>query len=340
MSPGDEAGIGKELAITGTDMEFFVKAIFPGEESDIVVNAIDFTKRSTGYLNVKVPKEIVEGLARIRLVDVSGKEALLPEILLKAQAEGEWVLTETAVWTGSHDLEGWGNNFMIKASWFEDIELEVGQTIKLYFTQYNDWNQFNFNTGEWGALNIPEVGGSNLTSDFLGGTDVTEFEFELTSDLLPWFVNGDSWGTGNAVIINGEGFIFTKVSIIRGVFVEGGGEDTQVTLWEGTTPTVDWSASATIYLESEMLDELVAGKTIGFNFNNLGSAQVRIMGTWWTELPSCQADYNSEWGVIDFADDVTSYEFVLTQADIDILVEQGGFVFGGGNMQITKIYVY
>ena len=65
MMPNDEAGIGRELNITGVDMEFYVKAIFPGKDGDIVVNAVDFSRKSTPFIYLNVPDGIASGPGQI-----------------------------------------------------------------------------------------------------------------------------------------------------------------------------------------------------------------------------------------------------------------------------------
>ena len=80
--PGDEAAEGREIVISGTDMEFYDKMIFPGKKGDIVINAVHFERKSALLIRVKVPEGIVDGPARIRIVSISGKEDLLPEIYL------------------------------------------------------------------------------------------------------------------------------------------------------------------------------------------------------------------------------------------------------------------
>jgi hypothetical protein len=105
LSPSDKAAISEELTITGTDMEFFEKAIFPGEEDDMTVTAIDFVRKSTSLLKLKVPAGIKGGMAHIRLVTCGGKDVLLPELELiaavlgeKGPFEGEWVWASTPAW--------------------------------------------------------------------------------------------------------------------------------------------------------------------------------------------------------------------------------------------------
>jgi hypothetical protein len=105
LSPSDKAAIGEELTITGTDMEFFEKAIFPGEDGNITVTAIDFSRKSTSLLKLKVPAGIKDGMAQIRLLTCAAKETLLPELELiavvpgeKGPFEGEWIWASAPAW--------------------------------------------------------------------------------------------------------------------------------------------------------------------------------------------------------------------------------------------------
>ena len=117
MVPNDEAGIGREIIISGTDMEFYDRIIFPGKDEDIVVKAIDFERRSSIVIRVKVPAGIADGPARIRIVSFSGKEDLLPEIYLIGKTDvyipPEYLLlcgTEGKSWTWDDTLDKvWGN---------------------------------------------------------------------------------------------------------------------------------------------------------------------------------------------------------------------------------------
>ncbi|NDV82553.1 IPT/TIG domain-containing protein [Bacteroides sp. 51] len=212
ISPSDTIRTGSEFIIIGTDMEFFHRAIFPGTESnDVVVEAIDFERKSTGSLRIKVPIGAKEGSARIRLITISGVEVVLPEVEIAAPAGGSDGPVEIVVWEGEHTIDWGGNAFHLKAEWFEDAA--VGQKVRLYFQQLNAWNQFLFNNGSWEKVNMPELGGGDaVTTDNLGGVDVTEFEFTITEELLdPWFLTD----TDDALIFNGDGFVFNKVVHIK-----------------------------------------------------------------------------------------------------------------------------
>lgn len=283
MNPSDKANVNDELTITGTDMEFFSKAYFPGEDGeDVVVNAIDFNRKSTSQLRLSVPRGIAEGMAAIRLETCDGKQYTLPEIELSATVPGHWETQEVVVWEGEFDLGKWDNNWSIKAAWFAGVE--VGTEITLHFEVYNDWAQFKTNTGEWTELIIPEWGSQTVTTgDLLA--DATSLSFVLTEELMnPWFTTGDSWGNGDAIIINGESVKFTKITYTKEVFIEGdaGGPVTLVG-WEGKQQ-ISWGDDAgKIPVPYEIFVDLPVGATLTFEYDQIdgvwGNMQIND-GTW------------------------------------------------------------
>ncbi|MDR1556416.1 MAG: hypothetical protein LBS88_05205 [Tannerellaceae bacterium] len=352
LSPGDEAKVGNELIVTGTDMEFFTQAVFPGTDGEVVVNAIDFERISTSLLRIKVPRGIAEGRANIRLLTVADKEYLLPEINLIPQSEGEWVTVETTVWEGEHDLSGWGNNFNIKAAWFEG--LEVGQTVKFYFTQYGGNPQFKFNTGEWGAFAIPEApeldgGASIVKRDFLGGMDVTEFSFAVTEDIYePWFTTGDGWGNGDAVILNGEGFVFTKIVILKEEFIEGGGAAPEILAWEGEEDLSGWGNNFSV--KAAWFEGIKAGNIVTLYFTQYGgSSQFKFNSGEWGAFAVPEApelDGGSSMVKRDFLGgiEVDKFSFTVTEELYEPWFTTGdgwgngdAFIINGEGFVFTKI---
>jgi hypothetical protein len=229
MSPSEKVGTGDELIVVGADMEFFEKVIFPGENGDIVMNAIDFERKSTSLLRVIVPKGLREGLGRIKLITAAGKELLLPEVELIAGPSGEWKWVEFAAWEGEFDLNGWGNNFNISAEWFKGLGPKgegpaIGDVVKFYFNiySYNEWPQFKFNYGDWSSIFIEDaLDGGNIVSknNALTTSSTTEYQLPpLTEDgLLPWFTGIKG---SNALVINGEKIIFTKLALFKELWVE------------------------------------------------------------------------------------------------------------------------
>ena len=285
MNPTDKANVGDEITITGTDMEFFTKAYFPGEEGEeVVVNAIDFNRKSTSQLRLSVPRGIVEGMAAIRLETCDGKQYTLPEIELSATIPGYWETQEIILWEGEEDLGTWSNNWSVKAAWFAGVE--VGTEITFHFEVYNEWAQFKTNTGEWGAITIPEWGNQTVTTgDLLAGA--TSLSFVLTEDLMnPWFTTGDSWGNGDAIIINGEGVKFTKISYTKEVFIEGeGGGPVTETVWEGDKE-ITWGDDGKVILPYEFFENAEVGSTLTLYYDQIADtwAQAQFNYANWTSF--------------------------------------------------------
>lgn len=189
LAPNEKAGVGDELTITGTDMEFFEKAIFPGDEEVITVNAIDFSRKSTSLLKLRVPAGIVSGVAQIQLVTCANEVVLLPEIELVAAAvgepgpfEGTWVWASEPAW----GLAGYLND---KApSWWI---VPVGPELDQY--------------GQAPGEGMPDASmvfsGTNMTKKRSDGTEVTgTYTVDMTKTKTG--DNGDLWAIGQLVTVD------------------------------------------------------------------------------------------------------------------------------------------
>lgn len=352
MNPSDKANVNDELTITGTDMEFFSKAYFPGEDgNDVVVNAIDFNRKSTSQLRLSVPRGIAEGLAAIRLETCDGKQYTLPEIELSATVPGYWETQEIVLWEGEEDLGTWSNNWSVKAAWFAGVE--VGTEITFHFEVYNDWAQFKTNTGEWGPITIPEWGNQTVTTgDLLA--DATSLSFVLTEELMnPWFTTGDSWGNGDAIIINGEGVKFTKISYTKEVFIEGdAGGPTTLVGWEGKQE-VSWSDDAgKIPVPYEIFENVPVGAVLNIEYDQIDQTWgcLQLNDASWTQLPFAELGGQGQLTPTD----LYGWEFssrstplVLTKEILDQIHAKRGEVFGvdagmviqGASVVLTKVSV-
>ncbi|GEM_PF-4556682 len=185
LFPGDKARIGTELTMTGTDMEFFEKAIFPGEEGDITVDAIDFVRKSTSLLKIKVPTGIQEGPAQIRLVTCAGSEVLLPEIKLTDSEGGQDGLFE-GVWVWSSPAWGSGGYLTNKGpAWWSTSTGE----------ELDEWGQV---PGEGLAGASMVFSGSSMTKRLGDGTEFTgEYSVDMTKTKKD--ADGEIWAIGQLV---------------------------------------------------------------------------------------------------------------------------------------------
>jgi len=338
MTPNETVGSKEELLIVGTDMEFFEKAIFPGKDEDVVINAIDFLRKSTSLLRIKVPMGIKEGLGRIKLVTVGGQELLLPELNLKPGATGEWQLKEITIWEGSWAVD-WGKEFLIETAWFTAHDIKEDDTVTFYFTSQPGWPMIKFYNDGWN--NDFKIEGFDDNGQTASPNQFTENNTRL---VIPMTKNNLYWFTvPKNMNATGTGLTITKITMTTLVWVEygDGPVEKKDILWEGSLGPVDWNGTAKIALDADALAKLVAGKTLGIDFAcNPGTYnQIRVMGSNWTELPSNIADYNSQWNVVDLPTDATNYELKLTQADIDIIVNEKGILCGGNGLTLKSLYV-
>lgn len=197
LSPGDRAGIGAELTITGTDMEFFEEAIFPSTEGDITVAAIDFIRKSTSLLKLRVPVDIRSGRAQIRLVTCAGSEVWLPELHFvldeKGPFEGEWVWASPA----------WGNGGYL-------VDRMPGWWSTSAGASLDEWAP-----GEGLAESSMVFSGASLIKKLSDGTEVEgEYAVDLTKTKKD--AEGNDWSVGQLVT--------RDINVLCGVWPKAGEE--------------------------------------------------------------------------------------------------------------------
>ncbi|MCC8188363.1 MAG: DUF5121 domain-containing protein [Bacteroides sp.] len=197
LSPGDKVGIGAELTITGTDMEFFEEAIFPGTEGDIRVAAIDFIRKSTSLLKLRVPAAIRSGRAQIRLVTCAGNEVWLPELHFvldeKGPFEGEWIWASSAWGNGAYLVDripGWWST-------------SAGESL-------DEWAP-----GEGVAEASMVFSGPTLIKKLSDGTEV-EGEYAVDLTKIKKDPDGNDWAIGQLVT--------RDVNVLCGVWPKAGEE--------------------------------------------------------------------------------------------------------------------
>lgn len=220
LSPSDKITAGNELQIVGNDMEFFTRAIFSGKDGNVVINAIDFSRKSTSQVRIVVPDKMKEGTYSIYLETAGDLQVKTPDIFVIGKPLGEWIMKEETVWSGENFIQ-WGNGLNLKVVWFTGIQ--NGDVLNFYFHKVDTGDHmFKFNTGEWSSLSIPELAnGDGQVVDLAIKGDITKFSFMMYETLLnPWFTKGDSWGNGDAMVINGTGICFDKVTWSHKVWVD------------------------------------------------------------------------------------------------------------------------
>jgi hypothetical protein len=230
MNPSGTVGANDELLITGTDLEFIKQIIFPGENEGevVVVNAIDFLRVSTGFLRLKVPNGILNGIGQIKMVTAGGKEILLPEVELKSAPSGEWRWTEFTIWEGAVAVD-WGKEFLIQTSWFVDQGIARDDTVKFYLKPdgtpmikfYNDgWkNDLDLYADKNGTMvHLEDAGQTAKSNQFV--EDNTKLTIPMTDGNLAWFTPPHT-----NINATGAGATITKITLTKPVWYEIGAGD-------------------------------------------------------------------------------------------------------------------
>ena len=175
------------LAISNADR--LTEVILNGAKAQYICNA------SAGELTIQIPSGL-EGIYELKLISDNGEIAYDIRI----------VPAETIAYEGPTMLT-WGDDgrFGIDMSFFK--EAKPGDKLKLYFTQNDTWGQVQFNNGAWGngSMNFPEIGGAYLTTDNVGGKDVTEYSLTLTEEVLNDILSnpGDYFGLNSSYNVTG-----------------------------------------------------------------------------------------------------------------------------------------
>ncbi|MBR4756155.1 MAG: hypothetical protein IK076_04370 [Bacteroidales bacterium] len=151
---------------------------------------------------------------------INGEGAIIKGISLIQFGETEKVLFEGPV-SMTWDDSG---RFGLAMSFFDDAVAD--SKLIIYFQQTENWGQVQFNDGWWGNGDIffPEISGAHLTTDNVGGKDVTKFELTLTQAVLDiirsrpgdyFGLNSEYQGDGRVgMVIQGADWIIEKITIL------------------------------------------------------------------------------------------------------------------------------
>lgn len=203
-----EVQAGKELELSGTDLDRISEIVFPGNN---VVKAIDFIRKSENVLRVNVPEDVPTCSESLTLVTVGGQSLTSPVMSFKEKPAGEWVDEETTIWDGGDSpiTLDWGAGLNVQASWFNG-GMEVDNVMTLYFTTLATSDNFiKIYDPNW--VSITEINDVNNTGDTNAAREVsglTELSFVIRSNYLPWF-NKES---GDALIITGSNVQLNKIT--------------------------------------------------------------------------------------------------------------------------------
>ena len=351
---------GEELTISGKDMDLITGIAFPNAKES-KLNKVETTKVTS-----TVPEDAQEGDITLSLDN--GKTVTVAYTLVKPTVTACTPATITAgertIIKGTDldlvssvtfpgdveqtvtDFKGTANNIAVTVptacagSGFK-LNLKNGTTIEV------KKDMLTIKAATDPALAQPVYSGmigteatiegknfNNAESVYIGEVKVTKFK-ERTNTSLTFTVPANlTAGEWDLIMVGPDGTKYTvgKFNAIP----------QEVTLWTGKVGPSNWTGDKQITLTDAMKAELKAGKTLGFDIERDATQtywQVEVCGSWWTGLPCFQKAYaGGERAIIDVAgyDQISA---TLEQADIDILTKEGGLLFVGNGVYVTRVFV-
>lgn len=351
---------GEELTISGKDMDLITGIAFPNAKES-KLNKVETTKVTS-----TVPEDAQEGDITLSLEN--GKTVTVAYTLVKPTVTACTPATITAgertIIKGTDldlvssvtfpgdveqtvtDFKGTANNIAVTVptacagSGFK-LNLKNGTTIEV------KKDMLTIKAATDPALSQPVYSGmigteatiegknfNNAESVYIGEVKVTKFKDRTNTSLtftVPANLTAGEW---DLIMVGPDG---TKYTV--GKF---NALPQEVTLWTGKVGPSNWTGDKQITLTDAMKAELKAGKTLGFDIERDATQtywQVEVCGSWWTGLPCFQKAYaGGERAIIDVAgyDQISA---TLEQADIDILTKEGGLLFVGNGVYVTRVFV-
>ncbi|MDR1764119.1 MAG: hypothetical protein LBR64_09260 [Dysgonamonadaceae bacterium] len=230
--------------------------------------------------------------------------------LVSSNGEIEYAITvkpggtvETVIWDSGPLSIGWGDGALfIPAEKFNNVE--AGTYMKLYFQQTDNWGQAQINNGAWAGINFPEIGGTTITTNTYDDKTVTTQELKLTADILDNIrANAAGWG----IIIQGQDWIFTKVTLVKKAKIE--------TVVSSTPHDLSWGNPLAI--DKSVLQGLKGGSTwLRLYYTATGSIQVALSDANWSKLNLNDPNFDSQWQVLNLPQTGSVYDIELSAANL------------------------
>ena len=350
---------GAELTITGKDMDLITGIAFPNAAAS-QLNKVETTKVTS-----TVPEDAQEGDITLSLAN--GKTVTVAYTLVKPTVAS---CAPAAITAGEKTIIKGTDLDLVKSITFPgDAEMTVddfkgttnaiavtvpaacaGSDFKLNLkngTTVEVKNMLTIKAASDPAVSQPvysamigtetTIEGKNFNNAeavYLGKVKVTKFKNRTNTSMTFTVPNNAVAGECDLIMVGPDGTRYTvgKFNVLP----------QEIVLWSGKVGPTNWSGDKTVLLTDAMKAELKAGRTLGLDIERDATQtywQIEVCGSWGTGLPCFQKAYaGGERAIID----VASYDQIsatLEQADIDILTQQGSFLFVGNGVYVTRIFV-
>lgn len=313
--------IGMEVVIKGSNMDL-IENIFIGEEK--VTQYSLRTPEEVRFLMPWMPVGMYDVSFHLFNGDVE-TQATKIEVKLELQT--------FVIWEGEHTIGIWDGNQDLAWGGYDWSQAKPGDILQIIGEPANpdaEWWCLSLRVGDsWGAL-------TGVPGQY---DNCTVVQVTLTKEIIDHLVSA------NGLVLTGQDYKFTKISIIREIPQE-------TTLWEGEAIADDWANQPTLL--SDTGPELLAvgaqaGQVLNFYIEPLAADwKLEIVEGHWgpTYCSFCSIGNDTENGKFteyDLDANGGKYKLTLTQAMLDAAYVQqwwgGVFVLNGDNVKVTKLTI-
>lgn len=261
--------LGKPITLTGSKLLQIESISIKGKK------VVSYNLRADDAMSFELPEGIGPGVYRLYITLIDGSTLSWP-VPFAITAP----YTETFFFEGNEDLGSWSSQPYIGAEGvLTELGAVAGDQIRIYYTPYADWWQFQIIEGHWGGLTFPELGGGYTVAANNQDAGAAYFTFELTEDKLAALTSVQGWG--GTFVMQGENVKITGVSLIHfGA--------TEKVVWEDTPVDLgSWSLNWEVKPGTMFVD---AGLVSGMNLH----IYVTNTADWWQVQ-----FFDGHWGAMD-----------------------------------------
>ena len=304
--PTKDVKAGQTITIKGTNLNRITHLILPAIDGEFT----NFTKSAT-QITFVVPEKMGDGT--VVLVQHANWSVESAKISMYSEAP------ETTIWTGNFYIGNW-NAGMQELAWggYDWSTVKPGQVLTVYLTpdMSQGWSQIRLGNGSWSPLpGTPEK--YELTAED------TKISVTLTQEMIDELVNA------GGLVICGAYFTVTKItlSILEEV------------IWSGNFALGSWAAGMQeLAWGGYDWSQVAVGTTLKLYYevdSSVGYINIRFGNGSWKALPSTEG-WGSEGNAVPDPSE-TSIKTVLTDADKNELVNNGGLVICGAGIICKKV---
>ena len=306
--PTKDVKEGQTITIKGDKLDRITQLILPAIDAPLKKG--EFTQSAT-EISFVVPEKMGDG--KIILVQHENYSVESDKISMYSEAP------ETVIWAGKFVIGNW-NAGMQELAWggFDWSTVKAGQVLTVYLTpdMSEGWSQIRVGNGSWAAL--PGTADVNpLTAED------TKFSVTLTQAMI------DEMVANGGLVVCGAFFTITKITL----------SILETTIWSGNFALGSWAQGLQeLAWGGYDWSQVKAGTTLKLYYEvdpSVGYINIRFGNGSWAALPSTQG-----WGADGNASpdpSETSIKTVLTDADMDQLLNAGGLVICGAGIICKKI---